>query len=563
MEQSTFKLAVYVIVALVLAYLFFFQFAPLYLWKEAPQEVVKKNLDKAETQLGVFASQEGTFTAGYTVKAEGFESPDRAVVFNCNKDLFCCEKGEDCEKAVQWDNTGIKRYFSFSQEKIVPISTRCRYEKIYICKVYLGEEPAQAKIDKLELDTQELDLAESNTLKAAFEVENTGKQDMIALEVKARVFKKLESSDGAVEKIFKKEFSKEFPLESGAKQEGELEIEITENGDYEVEITAVEKTDETNYETKTLEAKAFGEVTIEECVEQEMPAQEKQKCDYLLPCKCKTQIECEAYWREKLDIPIGENLGVQSQDEKTQEIVLEYLTGAIPAWCDEKTMDCTGECIAPATCTALACSEDKQNCVIWLPCDCGGETDISQCMALWSPKIGANALKQDPTSGKLYVEGQKQTVLLDEFCYVCNRLVQKTATKCILPTIGSCGSQPATPPEIPQPQQPEPEKPAECVDGQPQTAGCVILTKNKECVAVLPCVCMSLGDCTQAWTKKIIAEWSLSKAPTISSYTYNGKEQPAIIGKYEGECPNCLTYVGGCSFSEAGIIGTTLAQHCQ
>jgi hypothetical protein len=524
MEQSTFKLAVYFIVAAVLAYLFFFQFAPQYLWKEQPMEVVKKNLDKAETQLGVFASQDGTFSAGYSVQAEGFESPDRAVVFNCNSSLLCCEKGEDCEKTIRWDNTGTKRFFSFSQEKTVPISTRCRYEKLYICKVYIGEEPAQAKIGSLELNTKELDLAESNTLKAAFEIENTGKQDMVAMEVKARVFKKLEGSDGSIEKIFKKEFSTEFPLESGAKQKGELEIGITENGDYEVEITAVEKTDETNYETQTLEVKAFGEVTIEECVEQEMPVQEKQKCDYLLPCKCKTPLECEAYWREKLDIPISENLPTQSQNEKTEEITLEYKASAVPGWCDETTMDCAGGCTAaPPACTAQACSEDTQNCRIWLPCDCGQATDISQCMALWSPKIGANALKQGTYGGKntLYVEGKWQTVASDKFCYKCGHWVPADPiTKCVLPAIGSCGSpQPAATPKPTPAKTPAPKPtPAECKDGIPKILECVNMAE--ECIQVFKCQCMTYEECRQAWLQRT-SQWNLSGTPNFIPYEGN------------------------------------------
>ncbi|MFH1234627.1 MAG: hypothetical protein V1493_03360 [Candidatus Diapherotrites archaeon] len=560
MEQSTFKLAVYFIVAAVLAYLFFFQFAPQYLWKEPLVEVVKKNLDRAETQLGVYTAQDGSFSAGYTVKAEGFETSDRSVVFNCNSSLFCCEKGEDCGKTIRWDNTGIKRFFSFSQEKTVPVSTRCRYEKLYICKVYLGEEPAQVKIGSLGLDTTVLDLAESNTLKAAFEIENTGKQDMVAMEVKARVFKKLEGSDGTMEKIFKKEFSTEFPLESGAKQKGELEIEITENGDYEIEVTAVEKTDETNYETQTLEVTAAGEVTTEECIEQEMPAQEKQKCDYLLPCKCKTLIECEAYWREKLDIPIAENLPIQSQNEETEEITLEYKAAAVPAWCDGKTMDCAGDCTAaPPACTALACQGDTQECKIWLPCDCGQETDISQCMALWGPKIGARPLLTGTYNGKetLYVEGQKQAEDLKKFCE-CGGSAPSATSKCILPTIGSCGSPPQAKPEPVEP----PEQQTDCDGGTPRTTECAILTRNRECVAILPCMCKTLAECTSAWKTVTTTDWGLPKSPTISSYLYNGKEYAAIIGTYEGECQECKEYIDGCSFAGAGLLGSTLTQHC-
>ncbi|MEM0360242.1 MAG: hypothetical protein QXK06_02810 [Candidatus Diapherotrites archaeon] len=570
MEQSTFKLAVYGILAAALLYLFLFHFGPNYLWKENPIEVVKKNLDRAEEQLGVYSTQEGTFKAGHTVHATGFESPDRAVVFNCNNSLFCCEQGKDCSKTIEWDNTGTRRYFSFNQEKTVPFSARCRYENLYICKVYLGSEPAQIQINQLELSTKELNLAETSKLKIPFEVENTGKKDIVSMQVKAKVFRKLERSDGTVEKKFVKEFSTEFPLETGEKKSGELEIEISENGKYEAEITAVEKTDETNYRTKTLEFNAFGKVETRECIEENLPVQEKQKCVYLLPCKCKSILACENHWRKRLELGLEEKIEVESRNDETQEIVLRYETNTIPAWCDTKTMNCEGECQplptpvktpTPETkCTLQPCASDLQNCRIWLPCECEQGASIQKCIDAWTASVGPKNFQQGTYNGKtaLYVQGTMKSIPV-EICDRCGGTILTQQNCCELPTVGNCsGTNCITTTQTPA--QPKPN----CQGVQPQITNCVLITTPNSCMAVLPCICMDFTTCKQAWEQQIISKWGIP-APAMIQTTYNGEIVPAIPGEYVGQCDHCGTVVNGCKFQQGDgryIDGSVFRTNC-
>lgn len=554
--ENPFKLLVFAIIVVALLALFFFYFAPLYLWKEEPTEAVKTQLEIAETQLGHYASQDAVFSSGYTVQATGFESPHRSIVFECNSEIYCCEEGKDCEKAIEWDNAGKRRYFSFKETKGVKVSARCRYEDIYICKVFIGKEPAQVKIQSLELEPQELDLSKENSLRANFEVENTGEKGMIAVEAIARLYKKQVNRHGELERVLKKESSKEFSLGVGEEYKGELEIEIGENGEYEVEIIVREKTDGTNYEKQSFEVKAFGMVETETCAVGEMQIQELEKCVYLLPCKCKGIVECEKTWRNRLNIPIEEEFEIVSVDEEEEEIVLKYTAEyEIPEWCDSETMNCEEYCkyqeLPEPECTLSPCRDDLDNCRVWLPCECEEGADFQKCIDAWNAKIGERNFKTGILNGKkaVYIEGQWRQGI-QEICDRCGGKIKRVVNYCLLPKVNGCGGN--SPPQIIQPAtqtQPKPEAQKPCKpkalfwDKQEiKTAG----YETNVCYVVFVCECASFEECANLWKPRISPE------PRFEHYSYNGKDVPALKGTgCDPECDECYHIVPctGCKYS--------------
>ncbi|MCX6802719.1 MAG: hypothetical protein NT067_06435 [Candidatus Diapherotrites archaeon] len=328
MEQDTFRLAVYAIIAAALLYIFFVHFAPAYLWKEKPEQIVGKQLQAAETQLGQYSHQEGKFPKELTMKAEGYESMSRNVTFECNYDIFCCPKGEECSRAIEWDNNQEKRYYSFKQAEPVEVSARCRYENIYICKVFLGKEPAQVKITGFSATDIELDLTKKNTTTIKYAVKNTGQPDLIAAQATARLYKikKLPYGQEPEKTLVYEAKGEEFGLGTGEETGKELQVEITENGNYEIEFTVQEKTDDTDFETKTFEVKATGIVEIGAC---ELKPPEKEyfsetECRYFLPCEdCKSLIECKRKWREKYGLPKDFEFGLNKYDDVKGSIKLE------------------------------------------------------------------------------------------------------------------------------------------------------------------------------------------------------------------------------------------------
>ncbi|MFH1234088.1 MAG: hypothetical protein V1493_00540, partial [Candidatus Diapherotrites archaeon] len=335
MEQNTFRLAIYGIIVAILLYIFFFHFGPAYIWKEQPQQIIGKQLQFAETQLGQYSHQEGEFREGLTARTDGYESTSRNVTFECNYDILCCPKGEKCSKAIEWDNNQEKRYFSFNETKPVEISARCRHESIYICKVFIGAEPAQVKITESSLSDKELDLTKKRTAAISYKVQNTGKKGIVAAQATALLYKIKKLPYGQEpEKTLVQEFKgEEFALGIGEEAEKELLTEITENGDYLVEFMVKEKTDDTDYETKTFGLKAAGLVEIGACITK-TPLEEwfsEKECRYYLRCEdCKSVVECRNKWKAQLGLPDsfgGFALSGAGKDTITLTAPGEYIEG--------------------------------------------------------------------------------------------------------------------------------------------------------------------------------------------------------------------------------------------
>jgi len=554
MEQSSLKYVVIAIVAFVLLFLFLQYFAPLYLWADDPTEAVENQLEAAETQLGQFTSEDTYFPAGHVVQAMAYEAADRSIVFNCNSDLHCCDEGEDCDKAIEWDNSGEKRYFSFGTQKPVAVSARCRHQDLYICKVFIGEEPAQVEIKELELETRELDLAESESIKASFEAENTGAQDMIAVQAIARLYKLKAKPEAGMERERELvgEFTEEFELKQGEKHQGEIDVEITENGNFEVEVILQEKTDETNYEMQSFDVTAFGKVETGGCVAGEMTVQELEKCVYLLPCECKSIVECEAMWRSLLEIPIEEELELMSADEEKEEIVLKYSAEYnIPEWCDPETMECEGYCIEQPEpeCRISPCIEDAANCRVWLPCNCDFGASFQLCKDLWTEKLGRSDFKTGTRSGKsmLYVQGANVRVP-HEICDHCGNVIRSWIDCCELPAIENCGGNKCQGTTV---QQPPPEAPVEVPkDCEPEMLDCFSIP-DPVCNTIFPCECASYPQCKALWTAKLRSE-GFTGVLDFTEYNYqiDGKNTsvPAIEGREVCDDPWCEEKWGNCTY---------------
>ena len=545
MEESTLKYVVIAVVAFALLFLFLQYFAPLYFWREEPTEAVESQLERAETQLGHFTSEDTYFPAGFVVQATAYESVNRSIVFSCNSELHCCGEGEDCGKAIEWDNAGERRYFSFSAQKPVAVSARCRHEDLYICKVFIGEKPAQVKIKELDLETTELDLAETESLKVSFEAENTGGKDMAAVEAIARLYKLKSRPETGIEpeRELVEEFSVEFGLEQGEEHSGKIEVKITENGKFQLEIILQEKTDETNYELQSFDVTAFGKIETEGCVAGKVEVLELEKCVYLLPCECKSIVECETMWRGLLEIPIEEDFELVSADDEKEEIVLKYSAEyEIPEWCDPETMECEGQCFeAPEpVCTISPCINDLENCVVWLPCECEHGASFQKCIGLWTERLGSGDFKTSTYNGKnmLYVPGTTRQI--PNICYdECGGAIKGWISCCELPAIDSCGGSDCEEPV--QPEQPEPP-PQDC---EPKMQGCI--NKAAECLQVFPCTCASYEQCKGFW-EATIRSWGYDRVPAFVPYNYGGNTVPAVMGNKCAEDEECGDAVDGCVF---------------
>jgi len=553
MENNTFRLMVLAIVAVALIGIFIYQFSDFFKMKKNAEDEVKKKLDEAETDLGHFKSKIGSFEQEHTIQAMAFESTNRSIVFECNSELFCCAEGEKCEKSIEWDNAGNTRYFSFNDSKTIIVSGRCRHEEIYICRVYLGEEPAQVNIKEITFENEEFDLSENTKFSIGFETENVGQQDMFSTKAKAMVYKIISRHGTETERKLVDEFSVDFPLGAGEEHSDEIELEITENGEYEIEVIIEEEDDETNYEKQVFELNAFGEADSSTCTAGELKIQELEKCVYLLPCKCKSIVECERIWREALDLSIEDKFEVMSADEKKEEITLKYEAEYnIPDFCDPEEMDCEGYCVEPPEpdCRTKPC-KDSQNCRVWLPCECDVGADFSKCEAVWKEQLPERTLQTGQFNGEttLFVSGEIKRIP-HEICGPCGGIVKSWIDCCELPKVLNCGGKlcEGSEPEVPEPE-PEPViEPPICEDGAAQTLNCI--QNDLDCDLLFVCECMSFEQCKQAWITKLETEWGFPGASTQFQRAipgnYPGKTAVKLEGEDKTDCTECLPDMRKC-----------------
>jgi len=566
------KLLVVVIFVLALLYVFFTVIGPAYIWQENPPSIINEGLGKSETDLGQYFTKVGSFSKEYTVQAQGFESDGRSIVFECNNPIYCCEEDAECNKVIEWSNSG-DRYFAIQEDKEIDVSTRCRFEEIYICKVFLGAEPAQVELIEEPVVSEEVDISKSKTLPLNFSVLNSGKKGMSGTIASAKLFKIKKMPFGQEpEKVLVEEFSTDrFSLAAGDKTELGLGVEIPGNGDYLIKFTVFESGDKTNFESKEFEFTAIGEQAPTECIPGKMKIQELEKCVYILPCECSSLTKCNSLWRGILNIPAEKELELVSADEEnvTFKYSAEYL---IPDWCDPETMECEEYCqekeVPEPICLAGGCIEDKTRCRVWLTCNCDPGADPNSCIEVWTQKLGSRELLPGTYLGKpaLYLPGLNKTIT-QIYCDHCGKTIPTKIDCCELPAVGACGGKPCTdsivesPTPTPTPTPtltPTPTPtPQTCTDGVPRIGQCI--QDNVNCQLIFPCVCLDKTGCIDAWKQKLRAKY-----PNIDAVSFNEYRQGGVMvgvyvaGQDNRNCDECEEHSQICLQGILGLDGCSV-----
>ncbi len=191
------------------------------------------------------------------------------------------------------------------ESKRLKVSARCRFEKLFICKVYVGEEPAQLSLQGVSIEPEnEINLAQSKYVTISFKVKNTGKKSIIAVEPIAKIYiKEIEQGSEQTKWIFIEEQRyKTFPLSVDEEHSGQIQVRLRQVGKYKIHFLLREQTDETNYQEYEFEIKAHGLASLEECIPSERVARwyEEDKCRYFLQCDaCDSISRCAQLWAAK------------------------------------------------------------------------------------------------------------------------------------------------------------------------------------------------------------------------------------------------------------------------
>ncbi len=233
--DSSFRLLVYAIAAVLFIWLFMGYIAPLFFPGHDPATEIGKMLEEAEMVLGRGKSNKLLFNGGSSFKGKSFDSPIRNVVFECNSASLCCPKGVSCNSAIEWD----ERTILFQETRSIETTVRCNEEYgISTCKVYFGNKPAQIGIKSIEVK-EEFDLEKEKPI-IGISVENSGSQEMLQGSIEVKVFQVVEIGHEPKEILLSALTKTEAigALGAGKQKEKEIELAIEADGEYKLRVRA-------------------------------------------------------------------------------------------------------------------------------------------------------------------------------------------------------------------------------------------------------------------------------------------------------------------------------------
>lgn len=150
--MKAFEIIIYAIAAIALVFVLYSIIMPFFSpesnfekIKEAIQNAkITPNLGKTN-YLGAL-----NYPKGEIIFTNSFDKTEMLLGVECTNPQDCCpmkgQSKEECKKPIEWDNT----FFAARQNKIIHTYARCtKTEGLYLCKIYLGASPAQAKIEKI------------------------------------------------------------------------------------------------------------------------------------------------------------------------------------------------------------------------------------------------------------------------------------------------------------------------------------------------------------------------------------------------------------------------------
>jgi hypothetical protein len=258
--MNAMRLLVYAVIASVLVFLVVNIFQIFFPSQDYTKEI-ELMLGAAEVDLGKYVARELTLPSNVKIDASDFDTASRSVVFLCNNLAICCEQGKSCAKPLEWDNVFMKRYVLAKQAKQLKVAARCRFEELYICKIYIGLEPAQIELENASLSADRIELAKQSSIKINYVVKNIGKHAMVVIP-KAKIYMKNIQAT-ADRWIFLEEVKgKRFSLQSNETLNKSFELNFDRPGAYKIEFALVEEKDETNYVENEFEVTVSGSVEI-------------------------------------------------------------------------------------------------------------------------------------------------------------------------------------------------------------------------------------------------------------------------------------------------------------
>lgn len=317
--MNVFRLLVYAIIAVALLW-FFFTYLEQYF--NPPSNTIEKIEWGIQTAklgpgqaipLGILVFSEKTGLSKSLFSETGTDS-----ILECNSPAYCCDKGTACSGKAVWN----EEHVSFNQKQVIPAFVRCKTEyDFFACKVFVGEQPAQVWIKKIEFEKR-LDLQAKNQWTVLVEIQNTGKLSMLPGIAVLTMKKRLE--DGSKRTIGSRE--KQSPaIEAGQSQAIEIVFPVSENSEFEATLRL--ESDNAGYDEETVEFAAINQPSPCRALNQqartkEFDAQNNECIEKFFCAECVASTECKQKWLAvfpEKEFEIGDSTFVQTRSAGTEQ----------------------------------------------------------------------------------------------------------------------------------------------------------------------------------------------------------------------------------------------------
>ncbi len=299
--MNSFKLLVYAIVTIAVAALVYLIMQPLLFPPQENIALIERSLQASETGLGTGFRTEVGVQAGEGFTGQTFDSRLRNVAFQCNSGSLCCPREEKCDLAIEWDNRKVE----FKQGRTVLATTRCDLQySLYACTIYIGEKPAQIKIDSIEA-AEEFDLSQENpSFKVSFS--NSGSQEALQTEIRIEVLERYFEEGKWLERPVENASKTEVlgSLKPGKTAEKSIELSLNQNGSFKAKIRVSGL--EAGYDEKSVQFSTTGATTSCTPAYCEKPGFKGESCSARCHCQyCMLGSECAALLLEADNVDLG------------------------------------------------------------------------------------------------------------------------------------------------------------------------------------------------------------------------------------------------------------------
>lgn len=301
--MDVFRILVTAVLAGIVIYFITSLWAPIFSQQTNLSRAVEDILMDAQGNIGESAPLSLTAYTEQSLYARNYDNATRSVSFAC-AGSECCPMFENCTQAYASTEERIRILRSGE----IILTARCMPNDsgIHACKVYIGEKPAQVKLENV--TTPSGNLNTENEIVFQGKVRNVGELSSGTVHVKIEMWGKTFESGKEVETLITKKEQTLESLDVGKTEAFSLPITISNPGNYRGVLSA--QGNDAGMDTREFSLKITGEL-ISLCVPDYTKAFEKTYDAFIDRCRekryctdCDFSFACRQAWQREAPVEL-------------------------------------------------------------------------------------------------------------------------------------------------------------------------------------------------------------------------------------------------------------------